>query len=423
MRHAESATSEAWRHRIRRGPPGRGLRPETPGPAGPTERGGGLTVQTGPVTTSRPAPPPVLSQRTLNRALLARQHLLQRVEWPAGAMIEHLVGMQSQAPIAPYVGLWNRVSGFEPGELAGLMLERKAVRASLMRYTLHLVTARDYLALRPVFAPLLARRFRVSAFQRNLVGVDLDELARLGRALLEEQPRTAADLGRGLAEHWPGRDRLSLSAALGPLLPLVQVPPRGVWGASGLPTWGLAEAWLGLPVGSDSSPDDVVLRYLGAFGPASVADIQNWSGLARLGPIVDRLRDRLVTFRDERQRELFDLPDAPRPDPATPAPARFLPEYDNLLLGHRDRTRVMNVEHSTPLFPGNGGVLGSVLLDGRFAGGWRIRRTADRAVLEVALVAAALGPDRQDLEQEGQRLLAFAAGDRSRRDVVIGPQG
>ena len=148
-----------------------------------------------------------------------------------------------------------------------------------------------------------------------------------------------------------------------------------MWGASGPPTWGLAEAWLGRSLGTDPAPDDLVLRYLAAFGPASISDIQNWSGLSRLRTVVDRLRGALVTFRDERGRELFDLPDAPRPDPETPAPPRFLPEYDNLLLGHRDRTRVMDVDRATPLFPGNGAVLGSVLLDGRFAGGWRIVRT------------------------------------------------
>lgn len=402
-------------HRER--PADRARRPRDPAPAVAPART--RQVQTRVVTATRPAPPPILTQRALNRALLARQHLLERVERPASEMIEGLVGMQSQAPLAPYVGLWTRISGFAPAELAGLMTDRAAVRASLMRYTLHLVTARDYLALRPVFAPLLAQRFRVSPFQRNLVGVDLQELGRLAQALLEERPRTAADLGGRLAERWPGRDRLSLSAAVGHLLPLVQVTPRGVWGAGGLPTWGLAEAWIGQPVGSDPTPDRLILRYLAAFGPAAVSDIQNWSGLSRLGEVVARLRERLVTFRDEGGRELFDLPEAPRPDPGIPAPPRFVPEFDNLLLGHKDRTRVMNVEHSTPLFPGNGGVLGSVLLDGRFAGGWRISRGEDRASLEVELLAPPVRADRLALADEGQRLLEFAAGDRSRRDVTI----
>ncbi|MGH2464572.1 MAG: winged helix DNA-binding domain-containing protein [Candidatus Limnocylindrales bacterium] len=371
------------------------------------------------MTTTRPAAPPILGQRALNRALLARQHLLERTDMSAADMIEGLVGMQSQAPLAPYVGLWTRINRFEPAELAGLMTERAAVRASLMRYTLHLVTARDYLALRPVFAPLLAQRFRGSAFRRNLVDVDLDELARLARALIEERPRTALELGRRLAERWPGRDVLSLSAAAGPLLALVQVPPRGVWGVGGLPTWGLAETWLGAKVGADPAPDGLVLRYLRAFGPATIADIGNWSGLTRLGTVVERLRDRLVVFRDERDRELFDLLDAPRPDPDVQAPARFLPEYDNLLLGHKDRTRVMDVDQATPLFPGNGAALGSVLLDGRFGGGWRIERRGPAAILRIDLVAAPSGQERRELIDEGGRLLAFVAGANGPRDVVI----
>jgi hypothetical protein len=375
------------------------------------------------VTIARPAQPAILDQRSLNRALLARQLLLERVEQPAAAVIEHLVGMQSQAPNAPYVGLWTRIAGFQPGELASLMTERGAVRASLMRYTLHLVTARDFVALRPVFAPLLAQRFRVSPFSRNLVGVDLGEVARLAQALIEERPRTAAELGRLLAERWPGCDRLSLSMAAGHQLALVQVPPRGVWGASGPPTWGLAEAWLGRPIGTDPAPDGLVRRYLGAFGPAAIGDIQNWSGLSSLRAVIDRLRGGLVTFRDERGRELFDLPDAPRPDPETPAPARFLPEYDNLLLGHQDRSRVIGVDQTTPLYPGNGAVLGSVLLDGRFAGGWRIVRSGSGAILQVDLVARPARADRQALAEEGQGLLDFAAAGSDRRDVAISPPG
>ncbi|HEY2888460.1 MAG TPA: winged helix DNA-binding domain-containing protein [Candidatus Limnocylindrales bacterium] len=376
--------------------------------------------------TTRAASPPTLSQRALNRALLARQHLLARVDMPAAAMIEGLVGMQSQAPLAPYVGLWTRINAFEPAELALLMTERAAVRASLMRYTLHLVTARDYLALWAVFAPLLAQRFRGSPFRRNLVDVDLDELARLARGLIEERPRTAAELGRGLAERWPGRDTLSLSAAVGHLVPLVQVPPRGVWGAGGLPTWTLAETWLGAKVGTDPAPDGLVLRYLAAFGPASVADIGNWSGLTRLAPVVERLRDRLIVVRDERNRELFDLPDAARPGPDVPAPVRFLPEYDNVLLGHKDRTRMMDVDQATPLFPGNGAALGSVLVDGRFGGGWRIAREGSGAILRIELVAAPSGSDRRELIDEGGRLLEFVtggAGATGLRDVVISTPG
>ena len=365
----------------------------------------------------------VLGPRALNRALLARQLLLERVTLPVPAAIEHVAGMQAQAPNAPYVGLWTRLAGFELAELAGLVSSRQVVRASLMRYTLHLVTARDYLALRPVIEPLLRQRFRGSPFRPNLAGVDLDAVAAAARELLRDQPRTAADLGARLGEQWPGRDRASLANSVGSRLALVQIPPRGIWGAGGLPTWALAEEWLGGPIGTDASPDALILRYLGAFGPASVNDIRNWSGLSRLGEALDRLRPRLVTFRDERHRELFDLPHAPRPDPDVPAPVRFLPEYDNILLGHLDRTRVMDAGQKTPLFPGNGGVLGSVLVDGRFAGGWKIVRSNGQAILEVDLLSGVSGTDRQALLDEGHRLLAFVAADQQRHDVAITAPG
>jgi len=380
------------------------------------------------VPTARSAAPPVLGQRALNRALLARQLLLERVDGTAAGTVEHLVGMQAQAPNAPYVGLWTRLSAFAPVQLGSLMTDRSTVRAPLMRDTLHLVTARDFIALRPVFAPLLARRFRASPFFRNLVGLDLDEVARMARNVLETGPRTGAELGRLLAERWPGRDPLSLATVVRPRLALVQIPPRGVWGMSGAPTWALAEDWLGHVVDSESAPDQLVLRYLGAFGPATVADIQNWSGLSGIRAVVERLQGELLTFHDERGRELFDLPGAPRPDPGVAAPARYLPEYDNLLLGHHDRTRVMDVEHSTPLFPGNGGVLGSILLDGRFAGGWRIvrgsggRANADSGDvrLQVDLLVEPPESDRRALTDEGQSLLGFVVPGAGQRDVVIG---
>ncbi|HLY14808.1 MAG TPA: winged helix DNA-binding domain-containing protein, partial [Candidatus Limnocylindrales bacterium] len=310
---------------------------------------------------------------------------------------------------------------------AGMMTGRTAVRAPLMRDTLHLVTAADFVGLRPVFVPLLARRFRGSPFFRNLAGVDQDAVAEVARVHLEAGPKTAAELGRLLAEQWPGRDPLSLAMVVRPRLALVQIPPRGVWGSGGLPTWALAEDWLGRRVGTDARPDRLVRRYLAALGPATIADIQNWSGLSGIRTVVERLRDELLVFHDERGRALYDVPEAPRPDPGTPAPPRYLPEYDNLLLGHHDRTRVMAVEHKTPLFPGSGGVLGSVLLDGRFAGGWQIvrggRSDPSSVSLKVDLLAPASATDRRALATEGEQLLAFAAAGAKVRDVVIGGGG
>ncbi|HZS86486.1 MAG TPA: winged helix DNA-binding domain-containing protein [Chloroflexota bacterium] len=366
---------------------------------------------------SRDASPDMLSRRALNRALLARQMLLQRRTLPAAEAIERLVGMQAQVPLAPYVGLWSRLDGFRPDELSRLIAERSAVRMSLMRTTLHLVTARDALTLRPLVQPVLERGLRTgSPFGRRLAGVDMEALLAAGRALLEERPRTIAALGKRLSERWPEYDPTSLAYAVRYLLPLVQVPPRGLWGAGGQATFTTVEAWLGRSLASDPSPEDMVLRYLAAFGPATIRDVQAWCWLTRLREVVERLRPQLLTFRDEQGNELFDLPDAPRPDPETPAPPRFLPEYDNALLSHVDRTRIIADEHRELVF-----TRGAVLLDGFVRGSWTIRRQRADATLLIAPFAPLSAQDRDALSDEGAALLVFAAGDAAARDIQFVP--
>jgi hypothetical protein len=360
-----------------------------------------------------------LSTRALNRAYLARQMLLRRETMTADAAIERLYAMQAQAPHAPYIGLWTRVEGFQPGELATLLLERGAVRASLMRATVHLATARDCLALRPLTQPVLERGFYTgSPFGRRLAGMDMDALLAAARALLEERPRTRVELGRLLGERFPDRDTDALAQAATYLIPAVQVPPRGVWGRSGQPTYTPMESWLGQPLEPEPAPDEMVLRYLGANGPASVADAQMWSGLTRLGAVFERLRPRLRAFRDERGVELFDLLEALRPDPDTPAPPRFLAAYDNLLLAHADRSRVMASERRVPLLPGNGADAGTVLVDGYYQADWKItRERAGGATLTVTSFAPLAAPDRDALAEEGERLLAFVAPESVSREA------
>ena len=354
--------------------------------------------------------------RALNRATLARQLLLERVEMPAIEAIEHLAGMQSQAPHAPYVGLWTRLWKFRADELSDLIATRRAVRAPLMRATLHLVSAQDCLAFRPAVQPVIERSFAGAPF--DVAGVDVPKLLEAGRELIEHRPRTRAELGALLAERWPGHDPVSLAQAITYLLATVQVPPRGIWGKGGQARWTTVQSWLGRDLDVDPFAERLVIRYLAAFGPATVRDIQVWSGLTRVAAVVDGLRDRLVTFRDESGGELFDLPDAPRPDPATPAPPRFLPEYDNLLLSHADRTRFITGGERVPLQPGLGGRYGMLLIDGVFRGTWRITRQHHTAVLHVEpFERDAIASEREAIASEGEQLLRFAVEDATSHEV------
>ena len=360
-----------------------------------------------------------LDRRALNRALLARQHLLRRATLPAAEAIEALVGLQAQAPNAPYVGLWTRLTDFRQPHLAELYHTREVVRIALWRNTIHLVTGRDCRAMRPVMQAAMQRALNSTPFGRNLAGIDLAAVVTAGRTLVEERPRTFHELGLELAERWPERDPASLAHAIRTYVPLVQVPPRGIWGASGPAAHTSAESWLGAPLDTDPAPDRMLLRYLGAFGPATVRDAQKWCGLTRLGEVAKRLRPQLVTFRDEAGNELFDLPDAPRPGRDTPAPVRFLPEFDNTLLAHADRTRVLSEEARAAVFSVNGIILGTVLVDGFVRATWRIVRAARSATLVVAPLSRLSKKDTAALVREGNRLLAFAAGDADVRDVEV----
>ena len=357
----------------------------------------------------------VLSTRALNRALLARQGLLGGLALELPEAIEHLVGLQAQVPNAPYYGLWTRLERFATDDLAELLVTRQAVRLVLMRSTVHLVTARDALWIRPLVAAMLERQLRTgSPWGRALEGMDLEALVATGRELLEQEPRTNPELARLLAGRFPGRDGESMTQGLRNLLPLVQLPPRGVWGVGGVPTLTTAEAWLGSPVAAGATLDALMRRYLAAFGPASVQDAQTWCGLTRLGAVFERLRPELVTFRDERGLELFDLPHAPRPDPATPAPPRFLPEYDNVLVSHADRGRIIAPEQREPVFG-----KGALLVDGFVRGTWRLATRRRTASLSIDPFRRLSKRDETGVRREGARLLAFAAPEGASCDLVL----
>ncbi len=330
--------------------------------------------------------------------------------------------MQSQVPKSPYVGLWARLQDFQADELAGLMTSRQAVRAPLMRATIHLTSARDCLTLWPLMQPVLERNlFTGSPFGRNLKGMDIAALLDVGRELIEEEPGTTAELKRLLTERWPDRDGASMAYAVNHLLPVVQVTPRGLWLETGQTKWTTTWAWLGQGLDPAPAIERLILRYLGAFGPASVADMQNWSGLTRLREAFESLRPQLLTFRDPQGKELFDLPEAPRPEASVMAPVRFLPVYDNLLLGHADRSRFFAKDTAIPPYPGNGRDVGSILVNGFLRGIWKIDNEKRAAILRIEAFEGLPAAYLPDVTDEGHRLLTFAAAGARTGEIAFTP--
>lgn len=385
-----------------------------------------------------------LSPRALGRALLARQHLLARAPAEsdgAGAaerLVGHLVGLQAQNPTSPYLALWSRLEGFAPPHLAATLADRRTARIAAMRSTVHLLTARDALTLPVLTARTLSRE------TRGLSAGELDRIAVRARELLERTPMRPNQLGPALARELPHVPPNNLAYAARCLLSLVQVTPRGQWGASMATTWATAESWFA-PETVAAAPDlqdpgvraevvgDLVLRYLAAFGPASVADVQTWSGMTRLAPVVQALGDRVVQLHPLRasagrnRTVLLDVPDAPRPDEDTPAPVRLLPDFDNVVLSHADRTRIVPEDVRRRLVTPNGSGPGTVLLDGQVGGVWRLRRergtAGTRAPGSVTLLVepfvALSAQQREELDTEAHGALTLLAGDVEDRRVEV----
>jgi hypothetical protein len=361
----------------------------------------------------------VLTGRALNRALLERQLLLRRRRVPALEAVERLVALQSQVPRDPYVALWSRVEPFRAETLSDALEERRAVRMTLLRGTLHLVTAHDAIGLRALVQPAIEGVIYGSSPLRKAVGsVDMDELFEAVRAWLEERPRRRSELVKEIAARWPDADADSLGYAMY-ALPTVQVTPRGLWRRSGGSAFTTIEAWLGASPDPVADIETLVLRYLAAFGPATPTDAQYWSGVAGLGEIFDRLRPQLRTIRDEEGRVLFDMPRAPLPDPDVPAPVRFLPEYDNVTIGHKDRTRI--VAEGIPRFTEVG--WGSALVDGMVAARWRLFETKTDASLRIEPFRRLTRDERADTREEAARLAVFLAPETEVRvDLLAAPR-
>lgn len=356
----------------------------------------------------------VLDDRTLNRATLARQWLLDRAEAPVRDAVAHLGGLQAQEPQEPFVGLWSRLRDFSPAALSDLLVERHLVRTHLMRRTVHLLTAEDLLAWRSRHEGMLRQRV-LGVYRRELDGVDLEELAEAGRATMaDDVPRSMPDLARELADRWPEPGRRALGEMLiGALLPVVQLPPRGLWRTKAGARYRLTSSWLGrevdppAPSGSDPVGEALVRRYLAAFGPATSTDLRSWCGLAGLPAAIAAVREELVTFRDERGRELLDLPDAPRPDPDTPAPVRFLPAFDNAILGYHHRRRIIDDEHRGLSVAGER----AVLVDGRVAATW----TVEADTVAVTPLRPLSRDERTAVAEHGRELASFLSEGGSQR--------
>ena len=351
----------------------------------------------------------VLTRRELNQATLARQLLLERTALPATAAIRRVGGLQAQVPNPPYIGLWSRLVGFRREELTGALERREVVRVAAMRSTLHLLPADDYLALFPALQPALTRAMR-AFFGARASGLDVAALVETARAAAAERPLLQGELKARLLEVAPGRDADALAYAVRAHLPLVQVFPGGTWRSAANHPYALAEAWLGRPVEEDVGPAPLVRAYLAAFGPASVADAQAWTGLTGLKPVFAALRPELAVVRDEAGRELFDLPGVPLSNPATPAPVRFLPEYDNLLVAFADRRRVIADEHKPRVFLSAARVRATVLVDGEVRAVWAVERGTGKAKGTATLTIepfAPLGEAEAEAVAEGERLLAW----------------
>jgi hypothetical protein len=349
--------------------------------------------------------------------------LLGREDATALDAVRHLVGLQAQVPNPPYFGLWSRLRGFGRGDLSRLMEERLVVRAPFLRSTLHLVAAEDYLGLWPAIQPALARALG-AFFGRKAKGVNVEELVAAARGALDEEPRAMGELKKVLASVEPGRDGDALNYAVRAHLPIVQVPPGGTWGSGATAAYATAESYLGRPPADpDGALRALLVRYLAAFGPASVKDFQAWSGLVRLKGPVDEVRDGLLSFEDEDGTELLDPPGGPLPSAETPAPPRFVPDYDNLVLAHADRRRVIADGDRKKVFLTAARVRATFLLDGFVAGAWKIEKTKKAATLVIEPFRALSVEDKEALADEGLRLLEFSTDGEPTLDVRFETSG
>ena len=345
-----------------------------------------------------------LSPRVLNRTLLLRQHLLARSDLSGSAMVEHLVGLQAQENLPPYLSLAARLDSFDPHEVSRGLEDRSLVRLVVMRGTIHLLIADDALTLRQWTQPVSDRERKASQYTKPALHVERSEFLDALSIVLADGPLAMKDLGLALAEHFPDVPPNALAQLARTDAPLAQVPPRGQWGASGGVVYQYVDRWVGRPL-LDPDPSAITRRYLAAYGPASAADFSAWSALTRLGPVLAAMPD-LVTHEDENSKTLYDLPDASLATGDEPAPVRLLGRYDNLWLSHAARDRVTDPAKRANWMGTNGGVGMTLFVDGMLEGLWTV--TDGRPVV-TDLFRTLTPAERSDLDGELERVAELLA--------------
>ncbi len=362
--------------------------------------------------------PDTLTYRQLNRATLARQMLLERSDRSVVDAVEWLLGQQGQQSNDPYIGLWSRLAGFSHASLTELIVGKRLARATTMRGTLHLHSAADLVGMRKLVQPVLDRMWQ-SNFRRRFGDNDPDAVLAAAIEVADRGPATAGAIGKVLAGRFPTAEPLSMTVLLQVREIMVQVPPTRIWGSGHAPLLQRAPTYLP-PTTSNLDLTTLVRRYLAAYGPASVNDMQSWCGLTKLGEIFELIRGELVTFVAPDGRELFDLPDAPRPDADTPAAIRFMPLFDNALLGYDNRSRIV-AEDDARRFNVLAEYTPTVLVDGIIAAAWAIERRKGAATLTVTPHWTLRSADIAGIEREGAALLRFMEESAETFDVQILP--
>ncbi len=360
-----------------------------------------------------------LSLRQLNRATLARQFLLEREKTTPVKAIERLVAMQAQLPRPPFVGLWTRLAAFDRAQLIKLLHKRSVVRGTLLRGTLHLLSAKDYRAFRPALQPMLDGSI-AQVLRERAKDLPVAQLGRQAMSFLDDGPKTFEQIRAELVRLNPGRDDRAMGYAVRCALHLLQVPVADTtWGFPTDSAFTPAASWLEAEGTAAPDPGPLVLRYLAAFGPAGPADMQAWSGLKDLAPAFEKLRPKLKVFTGPKGKELFDLPKAPRPDGDVPAPVRFLPDFDNLVLGHHDRTRVIADAHRPHVATKNLQILPTFLVDGFVAGTWKLDRARASATLTLRPFDGLSKKVKDELQREGAGLVKFVEPDAAKQLVLF----